>query len=265
MSLSTLSSAARLTEVLWALSLLVQTAEYLRLEAPLAREGVWQWAIQREELARAPSALRALLDVLQTERVWHAHLLMRALLGVCLLAGLVHTWMVLVLFLGTVVILVRWRGAFNGGSDFMTLVVVTGLLIGHAATPWVGATMAWRSGLGYIAVHTLTSYFLSGVVKLRYRGWRTGRALTSLLEGGLHGPLHRSSVFRGKRVACVLSWVFILWECSVPIVICGPRWALAWCAVAPVFHFMVYWHFGLNRFFWAWCAALPALAVAFHA
>ena len=125
--------------------------------------------------------------------------------------------------------------------------------------------MAWRSGLGYIAVHTLTSYFLSGVVKLRYRGWRTGRALTSLLEGGLHGPLHRSSVFRGKRVACVLSWVFILWECSVPIVICGPRWALAWCAVAPVFHFMVYWHFGLNRFFWAWCAALPALAVAFHA
>jgi hypothetical protein len=264
-SLLTLPIAVRLTEVLWALSLLVQTAEYLRLEAPLSREGVWQWAIQREELSQAPSVLRALLDALQTERAWHGHLVLRVMLGVCLLAGLANTLMVLILFLGTVAILVRWRGAFNGGSDFMTLVVVTGLLIGHAATPWVGATLAWRSGLGYIAVHTLTSYFLSGMVKLRYRGWRNGRALPSLLDGGLYGPLPAVSPFRYRPLACVVSWAFILWECSVPIVIVGSGWALAWCAVAPLFHFMVYWHFGLNRFFWAWCAALPALAVAFQA
>jgi hypothetical protein len=25
------------------------------------------------------------------------------------------------------------------------------------------------------------------------------------------------------------------------------------------FHFLVFWYFGLNRFFWAWLAAYPAL------
>jgi hypothetical protein len=26
-----------------------------------------------------------------------------------------------------------------------------------------------------------------------------------------------------------------------------------------LFHFLVYWYFGLNRFFWAWLASFPAV------
>ncbi|UUZ62889.1 hypothetical protein LP417_24100 [Polaromonas sp. P1-6] len=31
------------------------------------------------------------------------------------------------------------------------------------------------------------------------------------------------------------------------------------CAVAAVFHFLVFWFFGLNRFFWAWISTFPAV------
>jgi hypothetical protein len=31
------------------------------------------------------------------------------------------------------------------------------------------------------------------------------------------------------------------------------------CAVAALFHFLVFWFFGLNRFFWAWVASFPAI------
>jgi hypothetical protein len=37
------------------------------------------------------------------------------------------------------------------------------------------------------------------------------------------------------------------------------RLALGLCASAVVFHFLVFWYFGLNRFFWSWLATFPAV------
>ena len=39
----------------------------------------------------------------------------------------------------------------------------------------------------------------------------------------------------------------------------GPGFALAFCAVALVFHLLVFRFFGLNRFVWAWVATFPAI------
>ena len=45
--------------------------------------------------------------------------------------------LMLFLFVGNLLILIRWRGAFNVGSDFMTLVGLSGLLIAHAVGAWL--------------------------------------------------------------------------------------------------------------------------------
>jgi hypothetical protein len=55
------------------------------------------------------------------------------------------------------------------------------------------------------------------------------------------------------------SWGFILWECAVPVALVGPGFALAFCAVALVFHLLVFRFFGLNRFVWAWLVSFPAM------
>jgi hypothetical protein len=37
------------------------------------------------------------------------------------------------------------------------------------------------------------------------------------------------------------------------------RLAMIWCAGATLFHFLVFWFLGLNRFFWAWVSSFPAV------
>ena len=250
--------AVRAFECLLATSLLIQTIEFLRLRAVQQRDALWSWDLQRDDIAHASAPVREIFDGLYSERVHNAHLLLRLGAAASLYAGSSIASATL-LFFSTIAILIRWRGAFNGGSDFMTIVAVTGLLIAHWARLFVDPVLAWQAGLGYVCVHAMTSYFISGAIKLFSREWRQGIALPYFLDGGLHGPLAPDSVFRRRDVAVLCSWAFILWECAVPLVLLGPAFAIAFCAVAMLFHFLVFVFFGLNRFVWAWMVSYPAI------
>ena len=165
----------------------------------------------------------------------------------------------LVLFLSTVIILIRWRGSFNGGSDFMTLAVLTGLLITHVSQPLIGTEMAYRAGCWFITIQAISSYFISGTVKLFDTHWRNGRALSFFINGAIFGPLKENSIYKKQWFALASCWSFILWESTFPLALMGPIWAIVWCSIAALFHFLVFWHFGLNRFFWAWLCTFPAI------
>jgi hypothetical protein len=43
-----------------------------------------------------------------------------------------------------------------------------------------------------------------------------------------------------------------------------PDWTSVFVGVALLFHFLVFWFFGLNRFFWAWAANLGSLFFLGH-
>ena len=175
-----------------------------------------------------------------------------------------HLAIALLLFIGNILLLIRWRGAFNGGSDFMTLITATGLLIAQVVQAFTDAQTGWSAGLGYIAIQTLSSYFVSGWVKLKRPEWRNGQALPVFLNSGLYGPLKSDSVFRRPVVALVCSWAFILWEGLFPLVLVFPSWTFGVVGVALLFHFLVFWFFGLNRFFWAWAANLGSIFFLSH-
>lgn len=254
----TLPTALRATEILCGLSLLIQTLEFLHLHRDRQARELWQWSIQRDDLAHAPAWLRRIFDGLYSDPVHRLHLMVRLGAAASLFAG-ASLASIALLFVSTVVLLIRWRGAFNGGSDFMTIVVLTGLLIARLAEVFTGPTVAYSAGLWYITLHALSSYFISGAIKLRSREWRNGAALTVFLNGGLYGPLAPDSLFQRAPVAAACSWAFILWECAFPLAMAGPAWAVLCCLLATVFHLLVFRFFGLNRFVWAWVASFPAI------
>jgi hypothetical protein len=252
-------AAARAFELLLGWSLLLQSLEQLRVQR-LDRVG--DWTIQRAEVPARPAWVRALLDQLFQPAPYQALLWLRAGLSVLLMAGLLPAAGALALFAIALALLFRWRGAFNGGSDFMTLVGLTGLLLAHGVGAFAGMGQGWRVALWYVALQSITSYFVSGWVKLLRAEWRTGRALPVFLDSGVYGPLPAGSLLRHPRVAQACAWAFTVWEGCFPLALLDVRLAAAFCAVAAVFHFLVFWFFGLNRFFWAWLATYPAVLYA---
>ena len=249
--------AIRATECLFAWSLTIQTLEYLRMRSATANDNFWSWQIQRADIPN--NAVRALLDVLFRPQVHRSHLVLRLLAAVVLMVQGVTLPLILFLFFGNLLILIRWRGAFNGGSDFMTLVVLTGLLIAQVIGQWGDEHLGWQACFWYIAIQAITSYFMSGSVKLLRREWRNGSAMTIFLNAAIYGPLSANHPLRNRWLAMLGSWSFIVWEILFPISLLDPRLAIIFCAVAAIFHFLVFWFFGLNRFFWAWLCAFPAI------
>lgn len=249
--------ATRVFLALLGWSLLLQTLEFFRL---LNMDRVGSWAIQRQEVPMRPAWVRAGLDHAMHGRGYVALLCLRLAIALSLLGGWVSSVSAVLLFASSVLLLFRWRGAFNGGSDFMTLVGVSGLLIAQLVGQFThNPELGWRAGLWYVTVYVVSSYFVSGWVKLLRPEWRNGRAMTIFLDGGVYGPLPAGSLYRRPAVATLVSWTFTVWEGCFPLALIDVRIAWFMCCIAPVFHFLVYWHFGLNRFFWAWLATYPAV------
>ena len=249
--------AIRATEWLFAWSLAIQTLEYLRMGKYTADDAFWSWQLQRADIPNAP--VRALLDVLFKPQMHQLHLVLRLCAAVLLALQGASLPLIGFLFVGNLLILIRWRGAFNGGSDFMTLVVLTGLLISQVVGALGNVDLGWQAGFWYIAIQAITSYFMSGAVKLLRREWRNGSAMTIFLNGAIYGPLSATHLLRNKWLTLLGSWGFIVWEILFPLSLLDPRLAAVFCAVAALFHFLVFWFFGLNRFFWAWLCAFPAI------
>ncbi len=234
----------------------MQTLEFWRLQG---MDRVGSWAIQREEVPARPAAFRAGLDRLFEGRGYAALLWLRLLLAVLLMLGEFGLLEAGLLFASSVLLLFRWRGAFNGGSDFMTLVAVSGVLLAQVIGRFTDPAFGWRAGLWYVTVYVVSSYFVSGWVKLLRPEWRSGRAMTIFLDAAVYGPLPAQSLYRHPRVAQLCSWAFTVWEGCFPLALLDVRVAWVMCIIAPVFHFLVFWFFGLNRFFWAWLATYPAV------
>ena len=161
----------------------------------------------------------------------------------------------LLLLLG-VAILHRFHGPYNGGSDRMSLLLLTCLFLSHLALARLWQELA----LGYLAVQLVLSYAMAGGLKLVNPDWRSGRALTDVLQFSVY------PVSDDIRAWCVsstlmtsLSWALILFELLFPLTLVNGAALKVGLATAAAFHFATACMFGLNRFLWIWLAAYPPL------
>jgi hypothetical protein len=258
------------------LGLLCQWFEDRKLLRTLGEEPYAQWKILGLDLASNwPKSFRSFAWVFELKQMslWFG---LRGLVALSLLFGQsiepkLQSASIIVLWISQLLWMIRWRGALNGGSDLMTLSLLNGLVLGEACSLglWLAgmkpSSIGHQVSLWFIVIQSLSSYVVSGAVKLRDAAWRNGSALIHFLDNAVYGPLKSKSLFRRQRVAMLVSWSFILWECAMPLLLLHPMLAKLACLTALVFHSLVFTYFGLNRFFWAWSSCFPALIYAAYA
>lgn len=150
----------------------------------------------------------------------------------------------------------RFQGPYNGGSDKMTVLVVTCLACAHAAPNSMWAEMA----LAYLAVQLVLSYFVSGWVKMRNSEWRSGAALGDVFLFSAY-PVSESIRDFAVRTGFVRvgSWGVIAFETAFPLALLHSGTLIVALCVTGAFHVANACLFGLTRFFWIWISAYPVL------
>jgi hypothetical protein len=217
----TLDAAIRLTEVLLALAFIQQSGEHLRR--------------------------------FRDERVLF---LTRMVLCAAVILGFGTPWPLVGLALLSLLILQRFQGPYNGGSDRMGLLALWCL----ALSQFLPTEKTREIAFGYLGAQLVLSYFIAGCVKIMNPDWRNGRALRQVFAFSAY-PVSES--VRGwaarPRVLLAMSWAVMLFEIAFPLtLVSGSTLGLA-LAIAAAFHLANACLFGLNRFFWTWLAVYPAI------
>jgi hypothetical protein len=243
---------------LLSLAVLLQTLEMLSIRRSWSDHGIWRWKAIRREFRRFPSRSLLPLDALLSERGFHGLLWIRLLGSLVALFSPPNAALLAMFCMTTLLIAVRWRGTFNGGSDTMTALVSFGLWIAvyFGETPWLA-----RGGLALIAVALTLSYLVAGAAKLANPAWRKGAALGAFLRvpGYDQPPEWARRVLEDPVRARRASYLILAFECAFPLAWLHPAICAAFLCLGGVFHLANFAVFGLNRFFFAWLAAYPIL------
>ena len=114
--------------------------------------------------------------------------------------------------------------------------------------------------LGYLAIQLLLSYFISGWVKLINPQWRSGQALVDVFRFSSYPVSESLRIWAtSPRILFVMSWLVIGFELLFPISMMSVVSLTIALVIAACFHLANACLFGLNRFFWVWIAAYPAI------
>ena len=180
----------------------------------------------------------------------------RLVLSGLLLIGFYTPIICALLALHAVLMLHRFQGPYNGGSDRMGLLILFCVTLAH-----VLPTERWQElALGYLALQLLLSYFISGYVKIINPEWRNGRALNDVFSFSAYPA---SEALRGlanrPRILYAASWAVIGFELVFPLSFLTEGTLLAALFIAALFHLANAFLFGLNRFFWVWLASYPSI------
>ncbi|MBK8186484.1 MAG: HTTM domain-containing protein [Cellvibrio sp.] len=186
---------------------------------------------------------------------------LRLMLASFLLVGFMPVWMETGLLLIALILIKRFQGPYNGGSDTMTLLVLLCLWLSHIASMLFTHTKLWQEiALGYLAIQLILSYFQAGWVKVINPEWRSGKALENVFAFTAY-PVSQSVRQWATNPALMfyMSWAVILFELIFPLTIFSTVALYIALFIAAVFHLANACLFGLNRFFWIWPAAYPIL------
>jgi hypothetical protein len=180
----------------------------------------------------------------------------RAVMSIGLLLGYYSEWTLLAMSAHSLLILNRYQGPYNGGSDRMGLLILYCLCLSR----WLPEGLPKEAAFGYLGFQVIVSYFVSGQVKIINRDWRNGQALQDVFSFSTY-PVAESlrALAKRPRLLWAASWAVMLFEVLFPLSFLNSTtliWALV---VGMAFHVANACLFGLNRFVWFWIAAYPSL------
>jgi len=233
----------------------IAALELLCVRHALADTGVFGWPTLRAELVTAPRWLRAIADRVLSYRGIVVVLVIQ-LASALALPWLTHPAVPWIVFASSLLISIRFRGTYNGGSDAMLLVVMLALGLARSAP---GSPLA-AAGLAYAAAQLVLSYFVAGISKLGEPAWRSGRAIPMLMRvAHYRTPAWATTVLSKPPIARLAAWSMLAFECAFPLALVRPSVCAVLVICGAAFHVVNAVVLGLNRFLWTWLAAYPAL------
>jgi hypothetical protein len=236
---------------------LVQSLEFLSLRAQVSPAGIWRWQDLALDLAPNHVRLQRLLGLALEEPNFRILNWLRFTAAISSLV--LPNWPALmILFITHVLTLLRWRGTFNGGSDAMNLLV---LWTAGIAWVWRDRPVVVQGCLLYISLQLSWSYAKAGWLKISNPQWRNGGALHAFLRAGMYQPPTKRMLrlTGASGLVAAAAWGVMLFELTFPLSLLDGRLAVAYLTLGVGFHLANVYLFGLNRFFWAWLCAYPAL------
>jgi hypothetical protein len=252
----TFSTALFLTKTLLCFALVLQAIEIYRLAFNKTFQKIWSFEILKPELEQGLPLPNFLIGNLFSIKALKLIALLQITLAIC---GFFVSYPLVFagLFATHLLICIRFRGLFNGGSDMMTSVLLTGVLISISSSQG----HIQKLGLIYICLHSAFSYFKAGLVKVIQKDWRRGLAIPGFLQRSIYPDMKSLSagLYARPRLSFLLSWGTLLFELAVPAIFMNVHWAMAYFGFVVAFHYINYLTFGLNRFFWVWLAAWPSI------
>lgn len=180
----------------------------------------------------------------------------RLFLSLLLMVGFYTPWVCAALVILSILILKRFEGPYNGGSDRMGLLVLFCLALVH-----VMPSVKWQEYVfAYLALQLILSYVMAGWVKIINPAWRNGSALQDVFRFSAY-PASESIRGWGEnpRLLYAMSWAVMLFELFFPLSLLNQTTLVIGLAIAATFHLANAGLFGLNRFFWVWLAAYPSI------
>lgn len=235
---------------------LISSLELLRLSSQPQFFQIWNYQYLRNDLLSGLPFPQQLTNLLFSNQSFKWILILQLTLSI-LLIPLSSPWIVATMFVLHLIVCIRFRGTFNGGSDMMAFVLLTGGLIFTSFE----SPESSRFGFLYIAIHTIYSYFKAGFSKIMQNDWRSGKALAVFLNRSLYPDIQKLSVWLSnqKTLSLLACWIVITFEIMILTLPLFPNLIPIYFLISLGFHFSVFLMFGLNRFFWIWLAAWPSI------
>jgi hypothetical protein len=240
----------RWVEILISFAVILQTIELFSIRKAFSEQGIWRWSILRNEFP-----CPGLFDLFLNDRSFLVVLTVRLLAALFLIVK-AHWLFSFVLALTTLLIALRWLGTFNGGSDYMTFLILYSVSIGRF---FETDRRILKGALLYLAIQTCLSYFVAGIVKLKRADWRSGKTLRDfLISSNYQVPeFVKDLTSRSKYFLPLAAWILIVFECCFPLALRG--FSIFFFGAAIIFHLGAFYLFGLNRFVFAWIASYPTI------
>jgi hypothetical protein len=263
-ALSSPSTALLLVARLVGVAVFVASLELLRgRRRTLGVDGVLPWGIVRREHARLPRPARAALDAVLGDRGFFFVVVARLLAALALLVEPDRTrGAIVVVFVTSLLVSIRFRGRENGASDAMTNLVTLALAVAAVAPTVVAVDRVDvdRVAVVFIAAQALLSYVAAGLAKMRSPSWRRGSALGAFVAVERFGaPVSVRRVLGLRVVGRLAGYGVIAWQLASPLALTSTTACVAFCVLGLGFHVVNFAVFGLNRFVFAWCATYPAI------
>jgi hypothetical protein len=249
-----------------AIGIVVDAIEQLVRRDALGDDGLYAWRILRHRLDLAPRFVRRAADASCAGSRRPAAVLALRLAAV---VGVVASPVDSAVFAGALTVLLAtqlYHFARRGGlgiyaSDQMTLIIVGAAWLGIVVD---GSPLGMKLALWFVVAQSCLSYFVNGAAKLFSLTWRSGRALPAVFgtyangSAGLHG-----AVASRPRLALLLCWATMLWECAFPLALVVPEpMRIAILVSGVLFHLAIATTMGIHLFVWTFPATYVGIWVA---